>query len=110
LPQKGRYWALPTLIPMQLDANTLRKIAHLSRLELDEKDEPKMIDSLSEIITWVEKLGELDTTGVAPLTHLTLEINALRPDEVAHVLPREAGLQGAPRHDGAFFRVPKVIE
>jgi aspartyl-tRNA(Asn)/glutamyl-tRNA(Gln) amidotransferase subunit C len=95
---------------MNLDTNTLRKIAHLSRLDFNEADEQKMIESLSSIISWVEKLGELDTTGVEPLTHLTLEINTVREDLVANVLPRAQGLQHAPRHDGTFFRVPKVIE
>ncbi len=94
---------------MNLDTETLRKIAHLSRLELAEEDEQKMKDSLNSIITWVEKLSELDTTGVAPLTHLTQEINALREDVVANMLSREQGLENAPLHDGAFFRVPKVI-
>lgn len=93
---------------MKIDKKTLEKISHLARLELDESKEKEMLESLSEILTWVEKLNELDTEQVEPLTNMTMEINALREDKVREHLDREKGLLNAPERDKKFFRVPKV--
>lgn len=93
---------------MKIDKKTLDKISHLARLELDESKEKEMLESLSEILTWVEKLNELDTEQVEPLTNMTMEINALREDKVREHLDREKGLLNAPERDKKFFRVPKV--
>ncbi len=95
---------------MKIDTATVRKMAHLARLELDESVEQEMITSMSEILDWVEQLDEVDTTGVEPLTNMSFEVNALREDQVGEHLPREQGLKNAPRHDGEFIRVPKVLE
>jgi aspartyl-tRNA(Asn)/glutamyl-tRNA(Gln) amidotransferase subunit C len=93
---------------MKVDKKTLEKISHLARLELDASKEEIMLKSLSEILTWVEKLNELDTENVEPLTNMTMEINALREDKVHNHLDREKGLLNAPDRDEKFFRVPKV--
>jgi len=62
------------------------------------------------MIQFVEKLNELDTTGVAPLLHMSDNINALREDVVKDSISREEGLQNAPLKDEQFFKVPKVIK
>ena len=67
---------------MKINRELLDKIAHLSRLEFDEKDAEKMIRDMTEIVDWVEKLKEVDTEGVEPLTTMSHEINSLREDEV----------------------------
>jgi aspartyl-tRNA(Asn)/glutamyl-tRNA(Gln) amidotransferase subunit C len=95
---------------MQIDRALLDKIAHLSRLEFNEKDAEKMMKDMSEIITWVEQLDEIDTTGVEPLTTMSHEINALRDDEVKAHLPHDEALVNAPKKDADYFRVPKVLE
>jgi aspartyl-tRNA(Asn)/glutamyl-tRNA(Gln) amidotransferase subunit C len=95
---------------MNADKETLRRIAHLARLEFDEKEEGKMLDSLNKILTWVEKLNEIDTSQVEPLTHMTDEVNALREDEAKEPLPHDRGLLNAPDKDEEYFRVPKVLE
>ncbi len=95
---------------MKLDKATLDKIAHLARLEFDEKDTEKMLQDMSNLVSFVEKLKEVDTAGVEPLTSMSHEINALREDEVKPHLPREQGLQVAPKKNDEFFRVPKVLE
>jgi aspartyl-tRNA(Asn)/glutamyl-tRNA(Gln) amidotransferase subunit C len=95
---------------MIVDKETIRKIAHLSRLYFNEADEASMTDSLNEIIEWVNKLNEIDTTAVAPLTHMTQEVNAVRPDVQEPHLSHERALVNAPRRDSDYFRVPKVIE
>jgi len=95
---------------MNADRETLRKIAHLARLEIRESEEERILDDLNRILNWVEKLGEIDTSQVEPLTHITTEVNVLREDIVAETLPREQALQNAPQQDGEHFQVPKVIE
>jgi aspartyl-tRNA(Asn)/glutamyl-tRNA(Gln) amidotransferase subunit C len=95
---------------MKIDRQLLDKIAHLARLEFDEKDAEKMMQDMTEIVNWVEKLNEVDTTGVEPLTTMSHEINALREDEVKAHLPHDLALVNAPKKDADFFRVPKVIE
>jgi aspartyl-tRNA(Asn)/glutamyl-tRNA(Gln) amidotransferase subunit C len=95
---------------MKVDLDTVRKIAHLARLDFDQQHEDDMVESMSEILDWVDQLREVDTKDVEPLTSMSQEVNVLRPDEVRDVLSRQEGLAQAPRRDDAFFRVPKVIE
>ncbi|MBC8155683.1 MAG: Asp-tRNA(Asn)/Glu-tRNA(Gln) amidotransferase subunit GatC [Bacteroidetes bacterium] len=95
---------------MKVDSETLQKIAHLARLEVDPAEEGALLESLNGVLTWMEQLNALDTTGVEPLTHISDGLNALRDDGVANQLPRERALANAPQHDGQFFQVPNVME
>jgi aspartyl-tRNA(Asn)/glutamyl-tRNA(Gln) amidotransferase subunit C len=95
---------------MNIDRALLDKIAHLARLEFDEKDAEKMMKDMTAIVDWVEKLKEVDTEGVEPLTTMSHEINALREDEVKEHLSHERALFNAPKKDAEYFRVPKVLE
>ncbi len=95
---------------MKIDKATLEKIAHLARLEIDPKDVAKMMEDMSKMVSFVEKLDEVDTEGVEPLTTMSHEINSLREDEVKDQLPKEEVLRNAPQKDQDFFRVPKVLE
>ena len=95
---------------MKIDRPLLDKIAHLSRLEFDEKDAEKMMSDMTAIVNWVEKLNEVDTEGIEPLTTMSLETNILREDEVKEHLSHERALRNAPGHDKDYFRVPKVLE
>ena len=95
---------------MKIDRALLDKIAHLARLEFDEKDADKMMQDMTAIVEWVEKLKEVNTEGVEPLTTMSHEINVMREDEVREHLPHEEALRNAPAKDDQFFRVPKVLE
>lgn len=95
---------------MKLDAETLAKIAHLSRLDIDEKETDKMLRDMSNMLTFVEKLNEVNTDGIEPLTTMSHEVNALREDVVKQDLSHKEVLQNAPKKDAEFFRVPKVLE
>jgi aspartyl-tRNA(Asn)/glutamyl-tRNA(Gln) amidotransferase subunit C len=95
---------------MQVDKETLRKIADLSRLDLEEKNEQALLDSMNNILTWMEKLNEIDTSQVEPLTHMSEEVNVMRDDIVKSPLSHERGLRNAPNKDADYFRVPKVLE
>lgn len=95
---------------MKIDRPLLDKIAHLARLEFDEKDAAKMMEDMNAIVGWVEKLSEVDTEGVEPLTTMSHEVNVMREDVVKNHLTREQALSNAPKKDQEYFKVPKVIE
>jgi aspartyl-tRNA(Asn)/glutamyl-tRNA(Gln) amidotransferase subunit C len=95
---------------MKINREHLDKIAHLARLEFEEKDAEKMMSDMTAIVGWVEKLKEVDTEGVEPLTTMSYEINVLREDEIREHLSHERALINAPKKDKDYFRVPKVIE
>ena len=69
-----------------------------------------MINNLEKVLTWMEQLNEVDTNHVAPLTHMSEAVNVLRPDEARSTMTRDEALANAPKHDGTYFAVPKVIE
>jgi aspartyl-tRNA(Asn)/glutamyl-tRNA(Gln) amidotransferase subunit C len=95
---------------MTLDQETLDKIAHLARLEIKEQDRAKMLADMNNMVAFVEKLKEVDTKGVEPLTSMTPEVNAMREDVVKALLTKEEALKLAPKRDADFFRVPRVLE
>lgn len=95
---------------MKINRELLGKIAHLARLEFEEKDAEKMMQDMTAIVEWVEKLSEVDTDGVEPLTTMSHEVNALREDEIKEHLSHERALLHAPGKDKDYFRVPKVLE
>lgn len=95
---------------MKINRDVLDKIAHLAHLEFDEKDAEKMMKDMTAIVNWVEKLNEVDTEGVEPLTTMSHEVNSLRDDEVKPHLDHEETLKNAPKKDSDYFRVPKVLE
>lgn len=95
---------------MKIDRELLNKMAHLSRLEFDERDADRMREDMTAIVEWVEKLNEVDTEGVEPLTTMSHEVNALRDDVVKDHLSHERALLNAPKKDADYFRVPKVLD
>lgn len=95
---------------MKIDKDSLKKIAHLARLEFDESSAEKMSKDMSQILDWVEQLNELDTTNMDPLTTMSSEVNVMREDKAGVHLSHEAGLKNAPKSDSDYFRVPKVLE
>jgi aspartyl-tRNA(Asn)/glutamyl-tRNA(Gln) amidotransferase subunit C len=94
---------------MNLDLETVDKIAHLARLEVAENEKQGLLNDMNKILSFMEKLNEVDTEGVAPLIYLTDEVNVFRKDKVKHELTTEQALQNAPKQDGKYFRVAKVI-
>ncbi len=95
---------------MKIDKDSIKKIAHLARLEFDENSAEKMSKDMSQILDWVEQLNELDTTDIEPLTTMSSEVNVMREDKTGQHLDHNAGLKNAPKHDSDYFRVPKVME
>ena len=95
---------------MEVNDALVDKLANLARLQFDDAEKSAIKTDLQRMIQFVEKLNELDTTGVAPLLHMSDNINSLREDVVKGSISREDGLQNAPLKDEQFFKVPKVIK
>lgn len=95
---------------MEVNDALVGKLANLARLQFDDAEKAGIKNDLQRMIQFVEKLNELDTTGVAPLLHMSDNINVLREDEVKGSISREEALKNAPMHDQQFFKVPKVIK
>ena len=95
---------------MEVNDALVDKLAHLARLQFDDVEKAGIKKDLQKMIQFVEKLNELDTTGVEPLLHMSDNINVLREDEVKGSISRQEGLKNAPLHDDQFFKVPKVIK
>jgi aspartyl-tRNA(Asn)/glutamyl-tRNA(Gln) amidotransferase subunit C len=94
---------------MEVNDELVDKLAHLARLKFEDAEKEEIKNDLQKMIAFVEKLNELDTTGVEPLLHMSDEVNILREDEVKGSISREEALKNAPMHDEQFFKVPKVI-
>ena len=95
---------------MEVTDALVDKLAHLSRLEFDATAKESIKNDLQRMISFVEKLDELDLTGTEPLLHMSENVNILRNDEVKGSVSREEALKSAPEHDDKFFKVPKVIK
>jgi len=95
---------------MNVDDALVEKLATLARLTFGNAEKIAIKNDLQKMILFVEKLNELDTTGVEPLLHMSCNVNILRTDEIKGSITREAGLQNAAAHDDQFFKVPKVIK
>ena len=95
---------------MSVDKDTVNKIARLSRIAISEQEAEKMVGELNGILAWVEQLGEVDVTGVEPMTAVIPNTLRLRDDVVTDGNIRDKILANAPAKEGIFFGVPKVIE
>ncbi|GEP94157.1 Asp-tRNA(Asn)/Glu-tRNA(Gln) amidotransferase subunit GatC [Chitinophaga cymbidii] len=95
---------------MEVNDALIQQLATLARLEINAGESEEIRHDLQRMITFVEKLGELDTTDVKPLLHMTSDTNVMREDEVLPLISREEGLQNAPSHNEEYFKVPKVIK
>jgi aspartyl-tRNA(Asn)/glutamyl-tRNA(Gln) amidotransferase subunit C len=94
---------------MAVTINDVEHIAKLARLEFSQEEKEKFMGQLNQILQYVEKLNELDTSNVEPLSHVIELQNVFRPDEVQPSIPAEEALKNAPAKKDTFFKVPKVI-
>ncbi|MEA2063272.1 MAG: Asp-tRNA(Asn)/Glu-tRNA(Gln) amidotransferase subunit GatC [Gemmatimonadota bacterium] len=95
---------------MAVSKEEVRDIAYLARLHLDEPETERMTRDMNAILEYVEKLGEVDTQNVSPLSWLEGKQTPLQPDEVSRFDNAGEVLKNAPRPEGRFFVVPRVIE
>ncbi len=94
---------------MEVTIELIERLANLSRLAFTDDEKNALKKDLQRMISFVEKLNEVDTAGVEPLLHMSNETNVFRDDEVKDQLTREQGLLNAENKDEQFFKVPKVI-
>jgi aspartyl-tRNA(Asn)/glutamyl-tRNA(Gln) amidotransferase subunit C len=94
---------------MQVNDELVDHLANLARLSFKPEEKEGIRIDLQKMISFIEKLNEVDTTGVEPLLFMSDEVNVLREDEVQGSITTKDALQNAPLHDGEFFKVPKVI-
>jgi aspartyl-tRNA(Asn)/glutamyl-tRNA(Gln) amidotransferase subunit C len=92
-------------------------VADLAHLELTDAERVRMLRDLNSILGYIDRLNELDTSGVEPMAQVATHSDsgqhfdyAMRADEFVPCLPHEAAMGNAPQTDGTFFKVPKVIE
>ena len=95
---------------MKLSSKDVEYVARLARLEITDKETEKFTAQLNDILGYIGKLNELDTTGVEPMTHAIAVTNAFRDDRIIDSIGTEKALANAPDGRGEFFRVPKVID
>ena len=95
---------------MKITKEQVEHVAKLARLAITEEEKERYTQQLSNILTYIEKLKELDTSKVEPTSHVLPMKNIFREDEVRPSLPREEILKNAPDRTEEFFSVPKIIE
>jgi aspartyl-tRNA(Asn)/glutamyl-tRNA(Gln) amidotransferase subunit C len=95
---------------MKIDHKTVDEVAHLARLEFDAASKDAMVKDMNNMLAFIEKLNELDTTGVEPLIYMTDEANVLREDVVKKTITQKEALLNAPKKDSDYFKAPKVID
>jgi aspartyl-tRNA(Asn)/glutamyl-tRNA(Gln) amidotransferase subunit C len=95
---------------MNVNDALIEKLANLSRLEFTEEEKAEIKNDLEKMIGFIDKLNELDTTGVQPLLHMSDNVNVFRKDIVEGEINRKDVFRNAPLHDDEFFKVPKVIK
>jgi aspartyl-tRNA(Asn)/glutamyl-tRNA(Gln) amidotransferase subunit C len=95
---------------MKISRQEVEHVAKLARLELSDGEQEKLTEQLSGILTYVEKLNELDTSGVEPTAHVLDIKNVMRDDVAAPSLSQERALANAPEKAAGHYKVPKIIE
>jgi aspartyl-tRNA(Asn)/glutamyl-tRNA(Gln) amidotransferase subunit C len=95
---------------MPISKKDVEHIGLLSRINLSEEEKERFTEQLMRILEYIEKLEELDTSDVEPVTHAVALRNVLREDAVKPSLPSDEGLAAAPDKKASFFKVPRVIE
>lgn len=95
---------------MSVNNTTVDKIATLAKLEFNDDSKEDIKNDLNKMLDFVDKLEEVDTTGVVPLIYMLDEQPALRKDVVGKHASQEKALKNAPHKDSDYFKVPKVIK
>jgi aspartyl-tRNA(Asn)/glutamyl-tRNA(Gln) amidotransferase subunit C len=95
---------------MKITEETVDHIAHLARLEFIGDKKQAIQQDMEMILTFMEKLNEVNTESVEPLIFMNTEVNKLREDTAVETISQEEGLRNAPKKDSDYFRIPKVLD
>ncbi|PHR29889.1 MAG: Asp-tRNA(Asn)/Glu-tRNA(Gln) amidotransferase GatCAB subunit C [Desulfotalea sp.] len=94
---------------MKISKKEVEHVANLARLNLSADELETMTGQLDNILSYVDKIEELDTSNITPTTHVFSVTNAFRDDVVKESLTQEEAVKNGPEQNGSFFQVPKVI-
>lgn len=95
---------------MTIDTKTVDEIAHLARLEFEADAKTEIVKDMNNMLSFVNKLSELNTDHIQPLIYMTDEVDFLREDEAVVSITQKDALKNAPKKDSDYFKVAKVIE
>jgi aspartyl-tRNA(Asn)/glutamyl-tRNA(Gln) amidotransferase subunit C len=95
---------------MKISKQEVEHVAKLARLALTDQERERLTDQLSNILTYVEKLNELETKGIEPTSHVLDISNVMRDDVPRDSLTQERALANAPEIAAGHYKVPKIIE
>lgn len=95
---------------MEIDDHLIHKLETLSKLKLSTTEKEKLKSDLENMVGMFGKIAEVDTSGIAPLRHMTDTVNVMRDDVAHNQLSHEEAVKNAPKTIGRYFAVPKVIE
>ena len=95
---------------MSLDKATVAHVAKLARIRVDDADLAPLADELSNILTWIEQLNEVDTDGVRPMTSVVEAVLRQRPDAITDGGYGDKVVANAPASEAGYFVVPKMVE
>jgi aspartyl-tRNA(Asn)/glutamyl-tRNA(Gln) amidotransferase subunit C len=95
---------------MQVTDEMIDRLSHLARLEFKNEEKAEIKNDLTNILSFVEKLNELNTDGIEPLVYVNEDVNVLRKDVQEQIISKQEALKGAPQHDSDYFKTPKVLQ
>lgn len=95
---------------MKITEDIVDHIAHLARLKFEGDDKSAIMQDMENILTFMEKLQEVNTDEVEPLIFMNDEINKLREDVAVDTISHQEALKNAPKKDSDYFRIPKVLD
>lgn len=94
---------------MKIDRTQVEHVATLARLKVTDQDIERLTDQINGILTYMEQLNELDTTGIEPMAHALNLKTPFRDDQVKASIDPDEALANAPDREDLFFRVPRII-
>ncbi|MEQ1671684.1 MAG: Asp-tRNA(Asn)/Glu-tRNA(Gln) amidotransferase subunit GatC [Hyphomicrobium sp.] len=95
---------------MQVDEATVRRIARLARIKVTDAEAKGLETELTQILQWVEQLGEVDTSAVEPMTRVVPSAMTMRKDQITDGEKAAAVTANAPLTEDGFYVVPKIVE
>ena len=95
---------------MKITNKLIDDLSSLAKLSFDEKSKESIKKDMMKMIGFIDKLSEIDTEKIKPLTYLSDELNVFRDDKIENIISNEDALKNAPKKDSDYFKVPKVLK
>ena len=95
---------------MKISEEIVDHIAHLARLEFEGDKKQSIMEDMERIVSFMDKLQEVNTDNIEPLIFMTDEIGNLREDDPQVTITQKEALKNAPKKDSDYFRIPKVLD